>query len=189
MSDHDLHDPARDLRSLLKKQEAFPGSGFALEDGADIAVIGGGPAGSFFSYFALKMARMTGRDINVTIFEPKNFMAVGPAGCNHCAGVISELMVQSLAVEGIHIPSTVVQRGINSYQLYTERGDVLIETPSEREIEVLRLIADGLTNQQIAERLVISLGTVKAHTSNIYRKLGVRNRTQALVRARELNLI
>ena len=68
-------------------------------------------------------------------------------------------------------------------------GDVLIETPSQREIEVLRLIAEGLTNQQIAERLVISLGTVKAHSSNIYRKLGVRNRTQALARARELNLI
>jgi LuxR family maltose regulon positive regulatory protein len=69
------------------------------------------------------------------------------------------------------------------------QADLLIEPISERESEVLRLIGEGLTNQQIAERLVISLGTVKAHTSNIYRKLGVRNRTQALGRARELKLI
>lgn len=130
MSDYYLHIPARDLWSLLKKQEASSGSGLALEDGSNIAVIGGGPSGSFFSYFAIKMARMLGRDLNITIFEPKNFTDKGPAGCNHCGGVISELMVQSLAVEGISIPTPVVQRGINSYQLYTERGDVLIETPA-----------------------------------------------------------
>jgi flavin-dependent dehydrogenase len=73
---------------------------------------------------------MMGREVKITIFEPKNFLSKGPAGCNHCGGVISELMVQSLAVEGINIPTSVVQRGINSYQLYTERGDVHIETPA-----------------------------------------------------------
>ena len=58
------------------------------------------------------------------------------------------------------------------------------ETLSDREIEVLRLIAEGLTNREIADRLFISLTTVKTHTSNIYSKLGVNSRTQALVRAR-----
>jgi LuxR family maltose regulon positive regulatory protein len=53
---------------------------------------------------------------------------------------------------------------------------------------VLRLIAAGQSNEEIAEQLIISLGTVKAHTSNIYRKLDVRGRTQAIVKARELNL-
>jgi ATP/maltotriose-dependent transcriptional regulator MalT len=62
--------------------------------------------------------------------------------------------------------------------------DNLIElTP--RELEVLRLIAEGLTNPAIAERLTISVGTVKAHTANIYTKLGVRNRVQALAVARD----
>ncbi len=103
---------------------------FALRDGDRIAVVGGGPSGSFFSYFTLRMARMIGLDVKITIFEPKNFLARGPAGCNHCGGVVSEMMVQSLAVEGINIPTSVVQRGINSYQLYTERGDVRIETPA-----------------------------------------------------------
>jgi LuxR family maltose regulon positive regulatory protein len=60
---------------------------------------------------------------------------------------------------------------------------------SEREIEVLRLIAAGRSNEEIAKRLIISLGTVKAHTSNIYRKLDVRGRAQAVVKARELHLL
>lgn len=65
----------------------------------------------------------------------------------------------------------------------------LIEPLSERELEVLRCIADGLSNKQIAEKLVIALGTVKAHTASIYGKLEVRSRTQAVARAQELNLI
>jgi LuxR family maltose regulon positive regulatory protein len=65
----------------------------------------------------------------------------------------------------------------------------LIDPLSERELEVLRLFAEGLTNQEIADRLFISLGTVKAHSSNIYRKLDVRNRAQAIVYARELKLL
>jgi LuxR family maltose regulon positive regulatory protein len=60
---------------------------------------------------------------------------------------------------------------------------------SDRELEVLRLLAAGQSNAEIAERLIISLGTVKAHTSNIYRKLDVRGRAQAIVKARELNLV
>jgi LuxR family maltose regulon positive regulatory protein len=57
---------------------------------------------------------------------------------------------------------------------------------TKREREVIALIAAGDSNQQIAAELVISLGTVKRHISNIYRKLGVRRRTQAVARAREL---
>jgi LuxR family maltose regulon positive regulatory protein len=68
-------------------------------------------------------------------------------------------------------------------------GDEWIEPLSERELEVLQLIADGSTNQQIATRLYLSLNTVKAHTRNIYSKLGVNNRTQAGARARTLGLL
>lgn len=65
----------------------------------------------------------------------------------------------------------------------------LIDPLTERELEVLREIARGLTNQQIAAELFISLGTAKWYSSQIFRKLGVKNRTQAVARARELGLI
>ena len=65
----------------------------------------------------------------------------------------------------------------------------MVDPLTPREIDVLRLLAAGLTNPQIAEQLVIGIGTVKTHTLNIYRKLDVANRTQAIVRARELGLL
>ena len=60
---------------------------------------------------------------------------------------------------------------------------------SEREIEILRLVAGGASNKEIAERLVIAEGTVKNHITNILGKLDVRDRTQAALRARELGLV
>jgi len=68
-------------------------------------------------------------------------------------------------------------------------GPEMVEPLSERELEVLQLVAQGLTNQQIAERLFLSLSTVKWHTHNIYGKLGVRGRTPALVKARTLGIL
>lgn len=65
----------------------------------------------------------------------------------------------------------------------------LVEPLSEREQEVLRLIAAGLSNREIAERLFITVGTVKRHVNNIYGKLGVHSRTQAVAQAQALELI
>jgi LuxR family transcriptional regulator, maltose regulon positive regulatory protein len=67
-------------------------------------------------------------------------------------------------------------------------AQLLIEPLSLRELEVLRLIEAGYSNQQIAAKLVISIPTVKRHISNIYAKLGVESRTQAISRGRELEL-
>ncbi len=65
----------------------------------------------------------------------------------------------------------------------------LIEPLSERELEVLQLIAEGLTNPEIAARLFLTLNTVKVHTRNIYGKLDAHNRTQAVARARALGIL
>lgn len=65
----------------------------------------------------------------------------------------------------------------------------LKEPLSERELEVLTLLASGRTNSEIAGDLFVAQGTVKSHTGNIYRKLGARNRAEALARARELRLL
>ena len=100
-----------------------------LIDGSKVAVIGGGPAGSFVSYFLLEMAERSGLELEVEIFEPRDFSCVAPKGCNMCGGIISETLVQNLAAEGINLPSTVVQRGIESYMLHMDVGSVRIETP------------------------------------------------------------
>jgi LuxR family maltose regulon positive regulatory protein len=65
----------------------------------------------------------------------------------------------------------------------------LSEPLSERELEVLRLIASGKSNRQISSELFVSVGTVKTHINNLYRKLDTHSRTQALARARELKLL
>lgn len=65
----------------------------------------------------------------------------------------------------------------------------LVEPLSDRELQVLRLIAAGLSNQQIGDELVLAVGTVKKHTHNIYGKLGVRSRIQAVARAKELGIL
>ena len=65
----------------------------------------------------------------------------------------------------------------------------LVEPLSERELEVLRLIAQGLSNAEIAEQLVVGVSTVKKHINRLYGKLGVQTRTQALIRAREWELV
>jgi LuxR family maltose regulon positive regulatory protein len=65
----------------------------------------------------------------------------------------------------------------------------LVEPLSQRELEVLHLIALGRTNKEIAQQLVVAPGTVKAHTAHIYRKLDVANRTEAVARARQLGIL
>jgi LuxR family maltose regulon positive regulatory protein len=66
---------------------------------------------------------------------------------------------------------------------------VLTEFPSERELEVLTLVAAGKSNRRIAADLFVSVGTVKTHINNLYRKLDAHSRTQAVARARELKLL
>src|SRR5215203_4882132 len=68
-------------------------------------------------------------------------------------------------------------------------GERLSEPLSERELEVLALVASGKSNLEIASSLFVSLSTVKTHINNLYRKLGARSRTQAIARARDLDLI
>ena len=65
----------------------------------------------------------------------------------------------------------------------------IVEPLTERERQILQLIAEGLTNKEIAHNLVLSVGTVKVHAHNIYGKLQVNRRTEAVARARELGLL
>lgn len=109
--------------------------GLKLANDCRVGVIGGGPAGSFFSYFLLQMAGRIGLNLTLDIYEPRDFDQPGPRGCNMCGGIVSESLVQNLATEGIAIPDTVIQRRIDSYFLHMDVGSVRIETPlSEKRI-------------------------------------------------------
>lgn len=63
-----------------------------------------------------------GVDLKVDIYEPRDFSLPAPQGCNMCAGVISETLVQNLATEGINLPASVIQKAVNSYVLHTDSG-------------------------------------------------------------------
>jgi flavin-dependent dehydrogenase len=117
---------ADSLSSLVADEE----SDFSLKDGSRVAVVGGGPAGSFFAFFLLKMAEAVDLELAVDIYEPRSFKHCGPAGCNHCGGIVSESLVQILAAEGINLPPEVVQRGIESYVVHMDVGSVAIQSPS-----------------------------------------------------------
>jgi flavin-dependent dehydrogenase len=117
------------MNSIAKSLSRSNHTGLQLDEGSRVVVIGGGPAGSFFSYFLLTMAQRIGVSLQVDIFEPRDYTRPGPASCNMCGGVISESLVQALAVEGIKLPPTVVQRGLDSYFLHMDVGSVRIETP------------------------------------------------------------
>ena len=71
------------------------------------------------------------------------------------------------------------------------KGGIIVDpkTLSKRELDVLQLLANGYTNRQISQKMVISLNTVKTHNSNIYSKLDANNRIQAVIKAKALGLI
>lgn len=100
-----------------------------LGEGSRVGVIGGGPAGSLFAYFCLTFAERMDLTVRVDIYEPRDFTRPGPGGCNMCGGIVSESLVQALSLEGIVLPQSVVQRGIDSYVLHTDVRSIRIETP------------------------------------------------------------
>ena len=88
----------------------------------------------------------------------------------------------------VHAEQARIQQSTNdSHQ--TPASQPLIEPLSERELDVLRLVAEGLTNREIAERLFLALDTIKGNNRRIYAKLGVQRRTEAIARAHELGLV
>ncbi|MBI4334383.1 MAG: cyclic nucleotide-binding domain-containing protein [Chloroflexi bacterium] len=109
--------------------EAAERHDLALDDGSRVAVVGGGPSGSLFSYFLLQLAQRIGIKLAVDIYERRDFSALGAAGCNMCGGVISESLLQALSVEGIKLPADVVQRGIDSFTFHTAEETVTLYAP------------------------------------------------------------
>jgi flavin-dependent dehydrogenase len=93
---------------------------FRLGNGSRIAVIGGGPAGSFFAHFAGRLAERKGLDVSITIFDGKDFLEPGPRGCNLCAGVIAVSLEKQLEEEGIRLPGQRIISRLEGYSLHIE---------------------------------------------------------------------
>lgn len=100
--------------------------------------------------------------------------------------------IQTVVVEKEVYINTVVEKEapINDHPAFMLNEKELDELGlSKRELEVLQLMASGLSNQEIAARLYVSLNTVKTHTSRVFEKLDVKRRTQAIEKAKRLSLI
>jgi DNA-binding NarL/FixJ family response regulator len=87
------------------------------------------------------------------------------------------------------IQAKVVAEFVRMARQMPARSSVLVEPLSPRELEILRLVASGATNREIAARLFIREGTVKNHVTNILQKMGVDDRTQAAIKAKDCGLI
>jgi flavin-dependent dehydrogenase len=97
-----------------------------LKDGSRVAIIGGGPAGSFFGHFILKLASRKGIALSVTIFDGKDFLQPGPRGCNLCAGIISESLNQRLKEEGMFLPEKRTINRVDGYCLHIDGEQLLL---------------------------------------------------------------
>jgi LuxR family maltose regulon positive regulatory protein len=99
------------------------------------------------------------------------------------------LMAICRASDGTAKPQAVAEAATWSPRPGAAEASLLLDPLTEREVEVLHMLAEGATNAAIAETLVVATGTVKKHVFNVCRKLGVQNRTQAVARARALHLL
>jgi len=101
----------------------------ALQHGSRIAVVGGGPAGSFAALHLLKLARETDLDLDLTVYEPRSFADPGTAGCNMCAGILSPGLMPGLRELGLELPDEVVVHYVTSYRLHSAHGTLEASSP------------------------------------------------------------
>lgn len=97
--------------------------------------------------------------------------------------------IRSAAAGEVHLDSRVARRLMQELHTGKQKSDTIQQELSEREIEVLKLVAKGCSNQMIAQELIISPKTAKSHVSNILGKLGLASRTQAAVYALKEGLV
>jgi len=101
--------------------------GLFIKNGSEIAIIGGGPAGSLFAKFACEYAHKCGFDVNVTIYTNRQFSEAGPKGCKGCVGVINERLNEKLKRHGIVLPKELIMQTIGGYYFVAKGGDLYVE--------------------------------------------------------------
>ena len=139
---------------------------------------------------ALRLAEVPGFDQTFTGlgFEMALLLTRVRAGLNasdHVQGYIDQVLMAFPERDRSNLPSA----NSASAQVLSSSSEDWIEELSEREVEVLRWMARGMSNAQIAKQMVVAESTVKKHINHIFGKLDVENRTQALIKARERSLL
>lgn len=171
------------LEPLLRLAEETGWTGFVVENLALQALSLWGQSKTAPALAALRRA--------VSLAEPEGYTRIFADEGEPMAGLLLTLCRQEA-------PNSPLQRYLDRLLAAFEPGGRREEVPpateqvkpfSERELEVLRLVAAGLSNREIADEMVVAVSTVKTHVNNIFRKLGVSSRTQAIARAREMGLI
>ncbi|MGQ9617858.1 MAG: NAD(P)/FAD-dependent oxidoreductase [Candidatus Aminicenantia bacterium] len=104
-------------------------SSIGLSKNGRIIVIGGGPAGAFFSYYLLKIAEEKKLSFDLNIFEGKYFLRSGPSGCNFCAGVLSETLIERMKKINISLPQEISQSSVGGYCMLTRKGKLILQHP------------------------------------------------------------
>jgi len=100
-----------------------------LQSGDRVCIVGGGPAGSFAALHLLRFAHQQNIDLEVLIFEPRDFSHPGPGGCNRCAGILSSRVQSGLASLGLELPENVIQSELQAYALKLNDKEFRIERP------------------------------------------------------------
>jgi flavin-dependent dehydrogenase len=94
-----------------------------------VCIVGGGPAGSFAALHLVHFARQQGLQLDIKVFEPRDFFKSGPGGCNRCAGILSTRLLRGLEWLGLSLPEEVIQANLRTYAVHLDGEVFRLEQP------------------------------------------------------------
>ncbi len=113
-----------------------------IETGSKVAIIGGGPAGSFFALYLMHYAEERGICPEITIYQERNFDELGPKGCKGCAGILSISLLRNLGELGLTIPDEIIQSKVDHYAVHSPFSSISISNP-EKETQIVSIYRGG----------------------------------------------
>ena len=102
-----------------------------IETGSKVAIIGDGPAGSFFALYILHYAEQRGICPEITIYQQRNFDELGSKGCKGCAGILSPSLLRNLSELGLSVPGEIVHSTIEQYAVHSPYASISISNPEK----------------------------------------------------------
>ena len=113
-----------------------------IKTGSKVAIVGGGPAGSFFALYLRHFTELKGIKPEITIYQQRSFDALGPEGCKGCAGIISLSLMKNLAELNLALPPEIIQTAIDRFALHSPYGHIDISNP-EKDSSVMSVYRGG----------------------------------------------